>query len=85
MSECFPRTTETPNQSPLYWVQNKDRYLRQLLIKDIETITKRDLVVYFTDCDKTAAQIDQSDDVAFYELLDKVNGRAIDLLIETNG
>lgn len=85
MADCFPRTSDTPNQSPLYWVQNKDRYLRQLLIKDIEAATGRELVVYFTDCDNTDAQIDQSDDVAFHELLDKTQNKAVDLLLETNG
>lgn len=85
MSDCFPRTQETPNQSPLYWVSHKDRYLRQLLIKDIESITNRNLIIYFTDCDRTTAQIDQSDDVGFYELLNKIEGKAIDLMLETNG
>lgn len=81
----FPRSSDTPKQSPLYWVQNKDRYLRQLLIKDIEAVTGRELVVYFTDCDNTPAQIEQSDDVAFHELLDKTKNDSIDLLLETNG
>lgn len=85
MTDCFPRTTETPNQSPLYWVSHKDRYLRQLLIRDIEAITNRNLIVYFTDCDRTNAQIEQSDDVGFYELLNKIEGKSIDLLLETNG
>ena len=30
------RATELPAQSPLFWVEQKDRYLRQLLIRDIE-------------------------------------------------
>ena len=85
MSDCFPRTKDTPMHSPLFWVQNKDRYLRQLLIKDIESITNRSLIVYFTNCDNTNAQIEHSDDVAFSELLDKSNGNPLDLLIETNG
>ncbi len=85
MPDCFPRNSVTPEHSPLFWVSHKDRYLRQLLIKDIEAITQRNLVVYFTDCDRTNAQIDQSDDVAIYELLSKINGKAIDLLLETNG
>lgn len=85
MSDYFPRTIEIPNQSPLYWVQNKDRYLRQLLIKDIESITGRELIVYFTDCDNTNASIEQGDDVGFYELLNKIQGKGIDLLLETNG
>ena len=85
MPDCFPRNAVTPEHSPLFWVAHKDRYLRQLLIKDIEAITNRNLIVYFTDCDRTIAQIDQSDDVAIYELLSKINGKSIDLLLETNG
>lgn len=85
MTDCFPRGTDLPNQSPLFWVAHKDRYLRQLLIRDIEALTGRTLVVYFTDCDHTAAQIDQTDDVALFELLQDHVGKPIDLLLETNG
>lgn len=85
MADCFPRTKFAPAQSPLFWVTHKDRYLRQLLIRDIEEQTGRSLVVYFTDCDRTAAQIDQSDDVAFAELLAPLAGMPVDLLLETNG
>lgn len=85
MTEFFPRTTELPHQSPLFWVTHKDRYLRQLLIKDIQSVTDRCLIVYFTDCDRTSAQIDQSDDVAISELLTTCKNRPVDLLLETNG
>lgn len=85
MAEMFPRTTEIPVQSPLFWVTHKDRYLRQLLIRDIQQVTNRDLIVYFTDCDRTNAQIDQSDDVAISELLTACAGKPVDLLLETNG
>lgn len=44
---AFPRGTSVPRHSPLFWVENKDRYLRQLLIRDIESLTKRPLAVYF--------------------------------------
>jgi len=81
----FPRTSSLPKQSPLFWVTHKDRYLRQLLISDIEEITGRSLVVYFTDCDHTGAQIDQTDDVALFELLQSNIGKPVDLLLETNG
>lgn len=81
----FPRSNSVPKQSPLFWVAHKDRYLRQLLISDIEEITKRSLVVYFTDCDHSSAQIDQKDDVALFELLQANIGNPIDLLLETNG
>ena len=46
-TEKFPRSTDLPSQSPLFWVEQKDRYLRQLLIRDIEDLTKRRLIVYF--------------------------------------
>jgi hypothetical protein len=83
--DFFPRSTDIPSQSPLFWVTHKDRYLRQLLIRDIQDQTKRNLVVYFTDCDRTTAQIDQSDDVAISELLAPITGKPVDLLLETNG
>lgn len=85
MAEYFPRTTDVPPQSPLFWVTHKDRYLRQLLIRDIQALTGRDLVIYFTDCDRTNAQIDQSDDIALSELLTTCIGKPVDLLLETNG
>jgi hypothetical protein len=85
MASTFPRTADLPKQSPLFWVTHKDRYLRQLLIEDIEEETQRCLLVYFTDCDNTTAQIDNGDDVHLAELLGGCVGKPIDLLIETNG
>ncbi len=81
----FPRGTAKPMQSPLFWVQNKDRYLRQLLIQDIQKVTGRELLVYFSDCDRSPAQIEQTDDIYLSELLRAVRGSSIDLLLETNG
>jgi hypothetical protein len=85
MPAAFPRTTDLPKQSPLFWVNHKDRYLRQQLIEDIQAETGRNLLVYFTDCDHTAAQIDTGDDIHFAELLNTCAGQPIDLLLETNG
>lgn len=85
MPDVFPRTKDLPKQSPLFWVNHKDRYLRQLLIRDIEEETGRCLVVYFTDCDHTNAQIDGGDDVHFAELLAACANKPVDLLLETNG
>src|SRR5262245_21238079 len=81
----FPRGLDLPKQTPLFWVTHKDRYLRQLLIRDIEEETNRDLIVYFTDCDRTDAKIDQADDTVLIELLGKCNRGGVDLLLETNG
>jgi hypothetical protein len=80
----FPRGTGFPTQSPLFWVEEKDRYLRQLLISDIEKLTRRNLVVYYTDCNSTA-QIDNSDDKYLLEMLSGCRDKQIDLLLETNG
>lgn len=85
MDECFPRSAIIPNQSPLYWASHKDRYLRQLLIRDIEQVTGRDLLIYFTDVDNTTAQIDPGDDQFLFELLAARTRTETDLLIETPG
>lgn len=84
---CFPRGTKMPWQSPLFWVAEKDRYLRQLLIRDIEETTGRRLIVYFADCEgsEPSAQILQSDDAYFSELLGTEEPSPTDLLLETNG
>lgn len=76
-----------PTQSPLFWVAEKDRYLRQLLIRDIERSTGRRLIVYFADCEspEPAAQILPSDDAYLAELLGTGEPQPTDLLLETNG
>jgi len=83
-SEKFPRTTDLPSQSPLFWVEQKDRYLRQLLIRDIEELTKRRLVVYFANRFENA-QIDAGDHALMMELLGDVGSEPIDLMLETIG
>jgi hypothetical protein len=82
--DVFPRGRALPRQSPLFWVDQKDRYLRQLLIRDIEAITGRALIAYFTDTG-SSAQIDDGDDRYLVELLHDARGRPLDLLLETNG
>jgi len=82
----FPRTTEIPVQSPKYWVSQKDRYLRQLLIRDIERLTDRRLLVYFADRFAQNSGIEAADISYFVELLSDVpDGSPVDILVETNG
>lgn len=71
-----------PLQSPKYWVKEKDRYLRQLLIGDIEAHTGRPLVVYFAQLDQ---QINHTDPDDLSEILSGIRGDAADLLIQTPG
>jgi hypothetical protein len=82
--EPFPRGKALPAQSPLFWVQQKDRYLRQLLIRDIEAQTGRRLVVYFVNRSLNA-QIDPTDPTYFVEMLEDAKSQPVDLLLETMG
>lgn len=84
-AEGFPRSSGVPKQSPLYWVAEKDRYLRQLLIRDIQDITGRTLVVYFANSNDPRSQIAAGDDAYFAEMLRDAKGGPVDLLIETPG
>lgn len=83
-TEQFPRSSDLPKQSPVFWVGQKDRYLRQLLIRDIEALTERRLVVYFASR-FSDAQINQRDCDYFVELFDDVSDAPCDLFVETPG
>ena len=83
-TEQFPRSSVIPKQSPVFWVGQKDRYLRQLLIRDIEELTGRRLLVYYASRFHNA-QINQKDCDYFVELFGDLNGEACDLFIETAG
>jgi hypothetical protein len=82
----FPRGKALPSQSPLYWVAQKDRYLRQILIRDIEGLTGRRLLVYFANRFRPEAGIDDADPAYVMELVGDVSkDDPVDLLLETNG
>jgi hypothetical protein len=85
-NEKFPRSLELPTQSPLFWVEQKDRYLRQLLIRDLEELTGRRLVVYFANRFENA-QIDNGDCAYFTEIFGDVGAEPVDLFLflETGG
>ncbi len=84
MTEYFPRSSTIPSQSPAFWVGQKDRYLRQLLIRDIEALTERRLVVYYANR-FLDAQINERDCDYFVELFGDVDEDPCDLFIETRG
>lgn len=81
----FPRSRVLPRQTPLFWVSEKDRYLRQLLIRDIQEDTGRALLVYFAVMSDPRAQIGPGDDAYFAEMIRDAKGRPADLFIETGG
>jgi len=80
----FPRGTKLPRQTPLFWVADKDRYIRQLALRDLQERFGRRQIVYFTRCDSNA-QIDGDDDRFLVELLIGIGREPIDLHLETNG
>jgi hypothetical protein len=81
--DVFPRTSVIGSVSPVFWAANKDRYLRQLLIHDIQRERGRDLIVIFHD--DRFAEIDDSDIRYLGELLTGVETSEFDLLLETAG
>jgi hypothetical protein len=84
-AEQFPRSKSLPRQSPLFWVAEKDRYLRQLMIRDIQESTGRTLLAYFAVTNDPRAQIAVGDDAYFAEMARDAKGGPADLLIETTG
>ena len=78
----FPRIDHPTSQSSKYWAKEKDRYIRQLLISDIENITKRELVVYFCRTDQAITHTD-AEDIA--EILEGVESKDIDIFLYTLG
>lgn len=78
----FPRTSELPKQSPKYWAKEKDRFIRQLLISDIEKITGRSLIVYFSVLSEEIGHTDP-DDIS--EILSGIDNKEADLFIQTPG
>lgn len=85
MTDVFPRGTAMPTQSPLFWVDRKDRILRQLLIADIEAVTGRRLVVMYADLMRIDAQIDAEDGQYLLEVLHDVPAGPVDFMLETSG
>ncbi len=78
----FPRSSLMPYQSPKYWVKEKDRYLRQLLISDIQGATGRPLFIYFAQLDQ---QINHTDPDDLSEILSGIQGEEADFFIQTPG
>lgn len=81
----FPRGQEHPVQSPLFWVEQKDRYLRQLLIRDIEEETGRRLVVYFANKYEAGSDIQAADIANLTEVLFEPGLTEVDIFLETGG
>ena len=89
-ADFFPRSNRLPDHSPKYWARNKDRFLRQLLVSDIEKETERPLVVYFASANESInghdASINRYDVEDLYEVTKKIEkSKEIDLFLQTFG
>jgi hypothetical protein len=82
LKKQFPRDAALPSQSSKFWAKEKDRYLRQLLIADLEDQTGRETVVYFA---RLSEGINHSDADDMSEIIEGVSGDKIDLVIQTPG
>ena len=78
----FPRCDSLPTQSSKFWVKEKDRYIRQLLISDIESETGRKLIVYFAKADMPMTRQDSED---LSEILEGIEADKVDLMLQTPG
>lgn len=75
-----------PLQTPLYHALNKSRYARQELIKTIQELTGRKLLVYFANPFSSHAFIDAMDIAPFGDLLHRISQDSeIDLLLQSPG
>jgi hypothetical protein len=81
----FPRSPELPPYSPMFWVAQKDRLLRQLLIRDIEAGTGRRFIVYFANRYELGSEIQVGDIARLAEVLVDLGSDPVDILLETGG
>ena len=75
-------SSAVPDQTPLFYAMQNQRYARRRYIEDIEGITGRKLIVYFS---KPEAPIEQPDVMAFGDLLDNLGEQGVDLLLQSPG
>ena len=77
---------QIPPQTPLFYALQKDRYLRQEWIRQIEGLTGRTLIVYVADPSNPNAAISGHDIPPFADLLQDLNDDTnLDLLIHSGG
>lgn len=81
----FPRGLGLPGSTPAFFAQHKERYLRQLMIRDIELLTGRRLLVAFSNPDRRPG-FRSRDLEGFREILSDLGAdEEFDLLIESPG
>jgi len=64
---------DVPSQTPLFWALEKDRYLRQSWIREIEEQTGRRLVAYVANFNHPQSAIGPDDIPPFPDLLHDID------------
>ena len=78
----FPRTDTLPLQSSKFWAKEKDRYLRQQLLADLECETGREVIVYYAQLSEAISHAD-ADDLS--EIIEGLQSDEIDIILQTPG
>lgn len=75
-----------PKQSPLYHAIHRDRYERQALMKELEKITGRRILVYISNLTHPDSAVTREDIAPFYEIVASLDDQSdVDLMIESPG
>lgn len=82
LNRQFPRSKALPIQSSKFWAKEKDRYIRQLMISDIEEQSGREVIVYFSQLDEGISHSD-ADDIS--EIIEALSTKHADLILQTPG
>lgn len=82
LTQQFPRTNGLPTQSSKFWAKEKDRYLRQLLLADLEAHTGREVIVYYSQLFEGIGHSD-SDDLS--EIIEGLSTESADIILQTPG
>jgi ATP-dependent protease ClpP protease subunit len=78
-------TINIPPQTPLFRAIQKERYSRRQFIQEIQNQTGRKLIVYIANLQHPGGGINQTDILAFGDLLEGVAGIDVDLILQSSG
>jgi len=79
-------TIDLPRQTPLFHAVNRDRYERQGLIKGIEEVTGRRLIIYIANLSHQQSAITNEDIAPFYELVTTLEKDCdVDFMLQSPG
>ncbi|WP_028776203.1 SDH family Clp fold serine proteinase [Shimazuella kribbensis] len=86
MDFSSPSMSHLPPNQPLYHAVHRDRYIRQTLIKEVEKVTGRPLIVYIANFNHPESAITREDIAPFSEMVTALDKDSdVDLMIQSPG